>query len=524
MLFSHYFQTLRCLKIKQIQYQIWYRLRKRKPFAYSLSRQKEAVPLKLKPIIPKYICLEGKNVFTFLNQTASFTHWDDDTFGKLWSYNLNYMDYLLQSEVPIAKGREWVNQFISDIRNNTNGLDPYPIALRGINWIKFMSIHQASISGTERKEWDASLYTQYLILLDNIEYHLLGNHLLEDAFSLLWGGLYFQNEKIYYKAENVLRKELKEQILQDGAHFELSPMYHCLLLDRLLDCINATKNNLRFAKQSDLVSLMEEKAMKMLGWLDAIIYTDGTIPLLNDAANGIAPVPAEIFAYAERLGLTWKKAVLKDSGYRKFESPQLEMILDIGKIGPGYIPGHAHADTFTYELRINKAPFVIDTGISTYNLSDRRTYERGTSAHNTVTIDNENSSEIWSAFRVGKKAKIMSLIEHENYICGQHDGFKNKGIIHERSYSFSPSHITIKDRLISKGKKKGVNRIILHPEVKIESIFDNKIQTNKALIQFSKNAIVSTEIGKVSFEYNILRENTIIFVQFNNEMEYTISI
>lgn len=36
-------------------------------------------------------------------------------------------------------------------------------------------------------------------------------------------------------------------------------------------------------------------------------------------------------------------------------------------IGPDYIPGHAHADTFNYELRIDGVPFIVDTGISTYN-------------------------------------------------------------------------------------------------------------------------------------------------------------
>ena len=81
------------------------------------------------------------------------------------------------------------------------------------------------------------------ILLDNLEYHLLGNHLLENGFSLLFGAYYFQDENLYKKAKEILEKELNEQILDDGAHFELSPMYHQLMLFRVLDCINLVKHN-----------------------------------------------------------------------------------------------------------------------------------------------------------------------------------------------------------------------------------------------------------------------------------------
>lgn len=43
-----------------------------------------------------------------------------------------------------------------------------------------------------------------------------------------------------------------------------------------------------------------------------------------------------------------------------------EAIVDVGDIRASYQPGHSHADTFNYELRIGGKPFVMDTGISTY--------------------------------------------------------------------------------------------------------------------------------------------------------------
>ena len=36
----------------------------------------------------------------------------------------------------------------------------------------------------------------------------------------------------------MLRRELPEQFLHDGGHFERSPMYHALLTHGLLDLVN----------------------------------------------------------------------------------------------------------------------------------------------------------------------------------------------------------------------------------------------------------------------------------------------
>ena len=77
-----------------------------------------------------------------------------------------------------------------------------------------------------------------------MEYHILGNHLLENGYALLFGAYYFGDKKLYEKAYQIVSEELEEQILEDGAHFELSPMYHQILLNRLLDCIYLVNSNI----------------------------------------------------------------------------------------------------------------------------------------------------------------------------------------------------------------------------------------------------------------------------------------
>ena len=161
----------------------------------------------------------------------------------LWAYNLNYMDWLLQPDMTFEQGSEWVERFITDLPTNRIGLDPYPIALRSINWIKFIGRHHKKVESNRLQRWNDSLYAQCKLLERKLEYQLLGNHLLEDAYALFIASIYFSDKKMYDKASCLLYKELDEQILPDGSHYEQSPMYHCILLDRLLDCYNASINS-----------------------------------------------------------------------------------------------------------------------------------------------------------------------------------------------------------------------------------------------------------------------------------------
>ena len=206
--------TVLNLKAIQIFYQFWFRirgvLRKGIGFKYPLSLEVSPAALHLEPWIDKSASYNN-GTFTFLNQSLGNPSYSDHTYSPLWRYNLNYMDFLLQPDMDKETGFMLIQQFINELPKNNIGIDPYPIALRGINWIKFCTKH-----GVESKEIVTSLYAQYHILLDKFEYHLLANHLLEDAFSLLFGAFYFRDVRFYHKANRILEKELKEQVLEIG--------------------------------------------------------------------------------------------------------------------------------------------------------------------------------------------------------------------------------------------------------------------------------------------------------------------
>ena len=395
-----YLETIIHLKPKQLAYQIINKVYH--PSLKHHTAPKANVRLHIEPPIPKQMCYDGQ-MFCFLNIENRFTSWNRTDHGMLWAYNLNYMDWLQQEGILESECEKWIDQFVDELPQNYVGQDPYPTALRSINWIKSFSM-RPSLRSNQR---DDSLYSQILLLKRRKEYSLQGNHLLEDAYALFIAGLYFNDNNLFTDAWGMLKKQLELQILDDGSHYEQSPMYHCILLDRLLDCYNFSVNNVLFDQQSVANSFLKAKSEMMLGHLESIIWEDGSIPLLNDSAYGIEPTPKQLFDYAKRLGLMWKPIPLKECGYRKMKSTRFEAIIDVGNITAEHQPGHSHADTFNYMLRVDGKPYVVDTGISTYNKTTRRQYERSTAAHNTVIVDGKDSSRVWGGFRVGRRSKVQ---------------------------------------------------------------------------------------------------------------------
>ncbi|MFW6275885.1 MAG: heparinase II/III family protein, partial [bacterium] len=306
---------------------------------------------------------------------------------------------------------------------------------------------------------------------------------------------------------------------------------HQIILDRLLDCINLVQNNLLFEDQDPLLQLMEEKAKKMIGWLNQMTFSNGQIPMLNDSASGIAPTTQKLNNYAKSLDLTTEtkpkeirsnQCNLDDSGYRRFNGTNYECIIDIGPIAPSYQPGHAHADTFNFVLNLYNQPYIVDTGVSTYNPGETRLKERGTSAHNTVTIMDENSSEIWGSFRVARRAKVDIIKDHENHFIAQHNGYRKLKTIHQREWSFSESQINILDTI--KGKcKEGKAHFWISPSI-IPEIKNQKVYSENGVMTF-QNAVSVELVGtQIPDGFNLFSDNYKIEVVFKHYLKTTIKI
>ncbi|MCZ2100750.1 MAG: heparinase II/III family protein [Chitinophagales bacterium] len=504
-----YYHTIKYLTWIQIKYQLWYKIRKiwRKITHFNYTYDRDYPDFKRIEFIGSIknpISYQGYQKFTFLNIERCFENdidWDFADFGKLWTYNLNYFEYLNQDNANVSQEdyTKILDNFVQKLPVLNNANEPFPTSLRIINWIKYFTRNNIY-----NEKYLRSLYSQLYILTDNKEYHLLGNHLLENGFALVFGGLFFQDHNIFQQGASILKKELDEQILDDGAHFELSPMYHCLMLYRILDTIGLITNYYSISGQysNDYRSLedaLEEKANWMIGWLKAIQFNNNAIPRFNDSTDGIAPPVDDLIEYARLLGIQSKPSTLSESGYRRLKSDYLDIVIKAGKIGSDYIPGHAHADTLTFELYAKNNPWIVDPGISTYEANPLRQMERSTVYHNTVTVSGRNTSQIWSAFRVARKEKSRILKENLNQIVAQRTDFHQTK--HKRTWMLDDKILTILDESPTLAQA----YFHFHPKVTL-IIKDNRIYTNHGHIEF----IGHTNIEIKNYSYCISFNKTII--------------
>ena len=520
------YHTLKHLKFTQVYHQIKYRLVKPKRVATPWDGAFAQVDLVDFPKKQKSLSIsEDKWSFRFLNLEQSFSQdsldWSFGDYGLLWTYNLNYFDCLHQPCMSEEQGLETLSQFYSNpAEKNPIILHPYPTSLRIINTAKFI----AKWNITE--EWlYIELVTDLKFLSGRLEYHLLANHLLENAFALYIGGLITSQNEFTQKGKKLLLRELKEQVLTDGMHYERSPMYHLIVMERLLDALNFS-----IATGDDLNSTLGSYAVRMTGlamnWAEL-----NRIPMMQDSAYDIALTVPEVLKYSKCLlgdDYPSKSNDLKDSGYRKLNKDNFSLFTNVGTIGPSYQPGHAHADELNFELFYKGAPIIVDAGVSTYEKNRRRQDERSSVNHNCVTVDEKNSSNVWSGFRVGERAQVH-LSNGDDFIKASHNGYNNCMVLRTWSYSEN-GNLIIVDEIATKNSENStlsLGKLHFHPNLSVYLEKNDIINVDDKLLiefsSFSKNvSMIGVEEYSYAQGYNRLRKASVVQYSFHNQIKITI--
>jgi len=458
------FHTLRYLKLSQIFYRGYYLLTKPKVVENKQFQTRDLIDIWQSPAYQTSATSDG-TMFTFLGQTADLHQdWNAPSFPKLWLYNLHYQDDL--NAVGASDRAALLDSMIDAwIRGNPplhgNGWEPYCISLRAVNWIKWFC-HKPAPNVSE--EWVSSLGVQVCVLEQLLERHILANHLFANAKALVFAGVYFggtEGERWLKKGLALLDSEIEEQFLPDGGHYELSPMYHSILLWDIADLINLARASQlpELTKRSDYLSSI---LVKGISWLDSMVHPDSGVAFFNDSALEIAPTLHDLSAYAEFLDIELAETscngfsglMLRDTGYCavNFDAGS-RLIADVGRVGPDYQPGHAHADTLSCELSLFGQRVLVNSGISKYGEDAERNRQRSTAAHNTVEVDGESSSEVWAGFRVARRAYPLEVEYRETEDCirltAGHSGFRRlKGkVTHHRTWEASHSQLRVTDRL-----------------------------------------------------------------------------
>jgi uncharacterized heparinase superfamily protein len=317
-----------------------------------------------------------------------------------------------------------------------------------------------------------SLAEQLRYLERHLELDIGGNHLVKNAKALLWGGRFFvgpEADRWRSLGQSLLASELEEQVLADGMHYELSPSYHLQVFADFLECLPLLDGG----AQETLRAALGRMAHAVVD----LTHPDGAPSLFNDGGLQMAYSPAECLTVAQRMGIPTPAPrrcfAYREAGYFGLRSGNDYLLVDCGALGPDHLPAHGHGDALAFEWTLAGKRFVVDAGVLEYERGPWRDAARATVSHNTVTLDNQDQSEFWAAFRVGRRARVtlerFDATEEGFRLAGSHDGYRSlKGSPrHRRSFSASPDRLYVEDEIIGGAGQRAQARLLLHPEVQI---------------------------------------------------------
>lgn len=385
------------------------------------------------------VCL--LNQIVDLNYTRNYTN----TLKPLIVNNIYYFEYgiVLGALYQKTKNITYWNLFKKCYEDYLNAhadlKSVYSMALHIPNVLIALELFGDVVEKEFRERAYCELYSQYKYIAAHQEKHLLANHYFEDLKALIIAAYLFKDDKKLTAYLKDFKKQCDEQILKDGVHYELSLMYHKLILEDVMRIAMLAKQP-EFPDCKWLAPLMQ----KMVDAMYSLEKGIGRTPLFNDAGDNVAKNCEQLCLAAEKqFGI---KPVLKDafgdSGYYKLFDGNRALIFDAGKIGVDYQPAHGHCDCLSFEMSYNGQPLFANSGTYEYQ-GDMRKYFRTTRAHNTVEINGHEQSQCWGGFRIAKRVSHVKAAKHVNSVEGSYRNYL--GEEHSRKIALCDQKLEISD-------------------------------------------------------------------------------
>ena len=438
-----FFQTVRHLKARQA---LFWAIRRGWGRSFSIPAQAEVQirnDVRMQAELASCASSIGENELEFLNVRCRFDdgiNWRSADQSKLWQYNLHYFDYALDA----GRSPDWIRRTMEDwVRHNPPGKnvgwEPYPVSLRIVNWIKFAlrPRHLGQLPPVCKR----SLYQQLWWLERNLEHEIQANHLLKNAKALFFGGAYFSGsaaDRWLRRGRELFLEQVDEQILPDGGHYERSAMYHAVVLQDMLDVLSLSVGSAGLMSDAEFAALTRS-AGNALSYLQDLTFPAGRLPMFNDSVGGIAPESASLQSYAGAILPLLDTRISPDAGpinkpstgFYGYRWGAEMLLIDGGAPSPSYQPGHSHCGLLGFELVVAGRPVIVDSGVFDYEPTPLRHLLRSTVAHNTVRIDRAEQSEIWGAFRMGRRARagrvsLSADLPDRFCFAGSQDGYRNR--------------------------------------------------------------------------------------------------
>lgn len=329
------------------------------------------------------------------------------------------------------------------------------VAFRALSWLWVLHLVGRNFPEEFRRRWMRSLHHHGLHLEHNLSFyfspntHLLGEAVVLDALGTLlpqmpgaarWREL----------GTATVREQMRRQVRDDGSHFEQSSYYHVYAVDFF---------DLHARLHTDIPEWYRAKLAKMVEFRDALISTKGLLPLIGDDDGGRLVHP---YGDRRRFGIPVYggmrcphngSQLFPDAGLAVLRAGRAHVIFDVGLFGGGSA-GHSHADTLSLVVFLDGEELLIDAGTHTYIADpEARQRFRGTTAHNTVSIDSIEQAEPQGPFRWANPPQVKLLHWSSNELRDIVDAHCcYRGFEHRRTVIFrKPDVLVVLDRVSGPG-------------------------------------------------------------------------
>lgn len=344
----------------------------------------------------------------------------------------------------------------------------YALSLRAVVWMQRIAALGAASDPDALATVRGSLVGQLRFLERHLELDLGGNHLLKNLKALLWGAAYFAGTADASRwsrlAGGRLIREIDEQILPDGMHYERSPAYHVQVLVDLVECLHV-------APAGPLAERLADAVDRAAAALDGVVHPDGRVSLFNDGGLHMTYAPDDALAAVARVRgrrpAPCRAVRLDRAGYFGFRGPDETVLVDCGAIAPDALPAHGHGDVLAFEWSVGGRRLATDTGVYEYLPGERRARSRATAAHNTVTLDDRDQAEFHGSFRVGRRPRAtvhdVEVADDALALVGSHDGYRHLPgrPVHRRTLRARPGRIEVEDAVDGGAGQRAVARVLL---------------------------------------------------------------
>lgn len=282
-----------------------------------------------------------------------------------------------------------------------------------------------------------------------------GNHTLAEAAGLLYAGALFPEFQDAARWRSLglslLEQEADRQILSDGGGAEQAFGYLKFAVD-----LFGLATALLASRRRSIPSSLQQANRRGKQFLNEVADPEGKVPPIGDGDHGSALSPWLHFSSENdpKEGLT----SFDESGYSLLRSERSQLLFDHGPLGMPPLFGHGHADALSVVLRVGKQPILVDPGTFSYSDPQWRSYFRGTTAHNTVTVDRQDQAVqgapfIWSQPFQAASVYTDRLGNGGVRILAFHSGYARLRVTHRRAVLFRPpGYWLIWDFLSGEGK------------------------------------------------------------------------